>query len=171
MLIIIMVFVSFVSFSQKRINETQEAAALKYFCSNIGGARFELEKQKIVFSNKTEGRPSYVYYIADCLGEINFLKDSIPIMDYLDSLDDFYNEKSFEVFEVRHDCKYLRKRAVFFLNKRIYKLHLYNAIEYKSYSYVEIHLVNKSFSHLVFIVKFEMDEIKPIKQYLMNFYY
>jgi hypothetical protein len=163
--------ISMVAFSQVPSNEFQEMEALKYFCINILKNEKVFENQEINFDYKTEGKPSYVYYIADCIGEINLFKDSIPNRHYLDSIENVLNDKTYKVLRISYRCHCLKKITVTPSKKSTYRLHLFNAIEYKNHDYVELHAVNKSLAHKVIIVQFNRNSDKPIRHYVLNFHY
>jgi hypothetical protein len=140
---------------------TLEEKALMYFCNNIESIDKNLNDYKIRFSGNTTGSGSNVYDIADCIGSINLIRDSIPGENVLDSLRDYYKSLNLKPKKINFTCKALQKRVVP-LKKQNYSLQVFHAIEYNGYYFVEIYLANKKNSKWIIGVKFDKVSLEPI---------
>ena len=140
---------------------TLEEKALIYFCNNIESIDKSLNDYKIRFSGNTTGSASNVYDIADCIGSINLIRDSIPGENILDSLRNYHKRLNLEPKKLNFTCKALQKRIVP-SKKQNYSLQIFHAIEYKGYYFVEIYLANKKNSSWIIAVKFDKVSLEPI---------
>jgi hypothetical protein len=136
-----------------------EEKALEYFCNNIKQINKDIVDLKIKFSGKTQGLASDAFDIADCIGKISFIKDSIPNASFLDSINNINSNSSLKAHPLVSDCEFFRKRV---LDNRSYKLSVFNAIEIYDNYYVELYLVNKKRSSWVFCIKFDKKNKEPI---------
>ncbi len=122
-----------------------ESKALEYFFENRGKIDTDLINAKISNNMTTVGRPTRIFILANAIGEINLMKDSIPNKNYLDSLEKAYgNTPSLNspisltfTAPIRHHGNGIKL-----------KLWVYNAIEYKKTKYVELlyYLIKKQAS-------------------------
>ncbi|WP_162428206.1 hypothetical protein [Pontibacter pudoricolor] len=121
-----------------------ESKAVVYLCENILKVDPNLTKHKIKFMSRTTGRPSKVYDIANCISDINVLKDSIPNEQFLDSLENYHktNTSLNEQKGIDTNCEFFKRRIGFF-TKNFFAMSVYNAIQYKDSYFVEIFLVNE----------------------------
>ncbi|MDP4280869.1 MAG: hypothetical protein Q8867_01840 [Bacteroidota bacterium] len=140
---------------------TLEEKALIYFCNNVESINKNLNDYKIKFSGKTTGSASNVYDIADCIGSINLIRDSIPGGNILDSLRDYYKGLNLEPKKLNFTCNSLQKRIMHSTSQN-YSLQIFHAIEYKGYYFVEIFLANKKNSNWIVGVKFDRVSLEPI---------
>jgi len=127
-----------------------EEKAVNYFCDYVLKDVKQISQSKILFNGATNGKPSRIYDVADCLGDINLFKDSIPNKAYLDSLEQKYSQTKSRVIKIAPINECFSKRSIF--KKIDYGLYLYNAIEYKGNYYVEFFLANKEFDTYTIIV-------------------
>lgn len=139
-----------------------EKKALKYFCENISEIKQTLTKNQIRFKGATIGKYSNVYDIADCKKDISLITDSIPDKLYLDSLNNFYKSKVVGPLTMNYECTFLKKKIFAPFNKYIYTLHLFHAINYKDFYFVEIYLVNKNKETWIVGIKFDKKSLKPV---------
>jgi hypothetical protein len=162
LLVIFFIQIQGLLFSQvAKQTPTLEEKALIYFCNNIESINKNLNDYKIKFSGKTTGRASNVYDIADCIGSISLIRDSIPGENILDSLKDYHKRLNLEPKKVNFTCNALQKRIVH-SKKQNYSLQIFHAIEYKGYYFVEIFLANKKNSNWIVGVKFDKVSLEPI---------
>ncbi len=156
-LIILFFLISFGEFlrSQERKRDEVEYKAIEYFCNNIDSIIPSLEMSNIRFSGKTKAVPSSVFNIADCIGEINLLKDSIPNKVFIDSLDKILNTINYPEIKIGRKCFKSTNRIFDANNKSIYTLNLFNSIEYKGSTYVELFLINKKLRAYIVVLKFK----------------
>ncbi|WP_353334311.1 hypothetical protein [Bacteroides sedimenti] len=127
-----------------------EESAVKYFCDNVLKKEARINQLKIQFNGATNGKPSNVYDVANCLEDINLLKDSIPNKEYLDSLERKYFQIKSNVIKISSKCERFSKRSLF--KRNYYRLYLYNAIEYNEIYCVEFFLANKNYNTFTIIV-------------------
>ncbi len=106
------------------------------------------------FSGKIKTTPSNVFNIADCIGEINLLKDSIPNKVFIDSLDRIFNTINYPEIKIGRKCFKSTNRIFDVFNKSVYTLNLFNSIEYKGSTYVELCLINKKLRAYIVVLKF-----------------
>jgi len=135
-----------------------EEKALEYFCNNIYHINKEIVSVGIKFSGKVKGISSDAYDIAHCIGDINLLKDSIPISVFLDSLNNTNSKLKLETKAINSDCDLFKKHS---LSRKIYSLSIFQAIEYKGAYYVELYLVNRKRSSWIICVKFDKYNYEP----------
>lgn len=133
-----------------------EQKAVDYFCNNVTEIKKGLIDYNIRFKGVTNGNPSRVYKIADCVGDIRLIKDSIPNKIELDSLENCYESKVYKKIsiELPEECSFLKKNVFAPFNKRIYTLQVFNAIRYKENHYVELYLANKNLNTWVICIAF-----------------
>lgn len=127
-----------------------EEKAVKYFCDYVLIKETRINQLKIQFDGATNGKPSKVYDVANCLEDINLLKDSIPKKIYLDSLEQEFSQRKRTVIKISTGCEQLSKPSLF--KRSGYRLYLYNAIEYNGTYCVEFFLANKKNSTYTIIV-------------------
>ena len=123
-----------------------EQKAVRYFCENVKDINKNLIDFNIRFNGKTlGGKPSSVFIIADCLGDISLMIDSIPHKNELDSISEYNKNKLHPTISIGYPekCDFLRKYVFAPFNKWIYTLYVFNAIEYNGTYHVELYLVNK----------------------------
>jgi len=154
--LILFFFISFGEFllSQECKSDEVEYKAIEYFCNNINSIIPGLETSRIRYSGKSKGTPSDVFNIADCTGEINLLKDSIPNKIYLDSLDQALNIFNYTEIKTGRKCFKSINRLFDVFNKSVYTLSLFNRVEYKESTYVELYLINKKLRAYIVVLKF-----------------
>jgi hypothetical protein len=133
-----------------------EQKAVAYFCNNVTEIKQGLIDYNIRFKGVTTGKPSRVYKIADCVGDIRLIKDSIPNKIELDSLENYHESKVYEKIsiELSEECSFLKRNVFAPFNKRIYTLQVFNAISYKENHYVELYLSNKNLNTWVICIAF-----------------
>lgn len=153
---IILVF--FVFSNVKAQEKMLEEKAIDYFCKNFEKINKEAIAFDVKFSGKTLGISSDAYDIAHCIGDINLLKDSIPISVFLDSLNNMNSKLKLKAKTIKYDCDLFKNK---FFSKKIYSLSVFEAIEYKGAFYVELYLVNKRRSSWIFCVKFDKNKDEP----------
>lgn len=127
-----------------------EEKAVNYFCNYVLKDVTQISQSKIWFNGATNGKPSNIYDVANCLGDINLFKDSIPNKAYLDSLEQKYSQTKSNVIKIAHINECFSKRSIF--KKKDYGLYLYNAIEYKGNYCIEFFLANKEFNTYTIVV-------------------
>lgn len=134
-----------------------EQKALLYFCQNVKDINKNLIDFNVRFNGKTTGKPSSLFNIADCLGDICLIKDSIPNKNELDSLSKANKHKTYPVVSIGYpiNCEFLKKHVFAPFNKRIYTLYVFNAVKYNESYYVELFLKNKNRSTWVVCIKFD----------------
>src|SRR5690606_28816999 len=113
-------------------------------CKNISTIKKGLAENKIRFTGYTIGKVSNVYELADCIGDIKLIKDSIPEVELLDSIKKLNAGYQLQKIKIEPSCPILKKRICAPFNKNVYTLHLFHALEYKGYYYVQIFLVNRN---------------------------
>lgn len=148
-----------------------EEKAVIYFCQNVHNIDRNLLDYKIRFNNYTTGKASNIFYIADCEEDISLIHNHIPNETYLDSIDVVNKSKKQERRKISYDCKFLKRMVVAPFNKRIYRLYVYNAIEYKNRYFVELILRNKHTETWVICVKFDKENLEPINHCVSFFIY
>jgi len=140
------------------IDKVLTQKAITFFCENISIIDKDLSEQKIKFDRYSNGMASKVYDIAYCTGDIDLIRNEIPNKLELDSIEIHYsNKQCYQNISVEF-CKSLLKKRIFApFNKKIYKLYLYNPIEYNSFYFVEIYLINKRLNSEIIVIKFNKD--------------
>lgn len=149
--IVILLFASLFSYSQ---NSSLEQKAVDYLCNNIADIKRETNIEVIVFSRKTHGISSFAFDIANCFGEINYLKDSIPNQTELDSIDKANSMLTFKTKPLKCFCSDTRLNCE---KKTKFILYVFESIKYKNANYVELYLKNKR-SREVWIICLKFDE-------------
>lgn len=154
--LIVFLFFSFGDFllSQESESDEVEYKAIEYFCNNIDSIIPAMEISNIRFSGKTRAAPSNVFNIADCIGEINLLKDSIPNETFIDSLYRAFSTINYPEIKVGRMCFRSTNRFFGWFNKSIYTLNFFNSVEYKGITYVELYLINKKLRAYIVVLKF-----------------
>lgn len=130
-------------------HDTIEEKAVRYFCDQVLIKETRISQLKIQFDGATNGKPSKVYDVANCLKDINLFKDSIPNRVYLDSLEQKYSQTKSNIIKISTRCEQFYKRS---LKRNDYRLYLYNAIEYNGNYCVEFFLANKKSSTYTIVV-------------------
>lgn len=150
--LVIFLLQSFVMLGYAQVTNpvTIEEKAVKYFCDQVLITETLINQFKIQFDGATNGIPSKVYDVANCLGHINLIKDSIPNKIYLDSLEQEFSQRERTVIRINAGCGQLSKRFLF--KRSGYRLYLYNAIEYNGIYCVEFFLANRGNSTYTIIV-------------------
>lgn len=149
-LTLLMQFSMMLGYSQITNPINIEEKAVDYFCNHVLINEPQLNKLKIYFDGVTNGKPSNVYDVAFCLGDINLFKDSIPNKIYLDSLEQEFSQRKMNVIKINNRYKQLSKRSLF--RRSGYRLSLYNAIKYNGIYCVEFFLTNKEWDTYTIIV-------------------
>ena len=144
-------------YAQITSHSTIEEKAVKYFCENVLTKETQINQLKIQFDGATNGKPSKVYDVANCLGDINLLKDSIPNKIYLDSLEQQLSQRKSSVIKINTRCELLSEHSLF--KNSDYRLYLYNAIEYNGIYCVEFFLANKKNSTYTIIVTLDKNSV------------
>jgi hypothetical protein len=139
-----------------------ENTALEYFCSHIEEINKGLVDYNIRFSGYTLPKYSRIYNLASCENDINLFKDSIPNKDYLDELEKYYTEREAKKIKINYECEYLKRSVFAPFNKKVYTLHVFNAVEYKGKYYVEIYLVNKRMDTWTIGISLDKNSYKPL---------
>ena len=150
-------------YAQTTDHSTIEEKAVKYFCDHVLIKEKQINQLKIQFDGATNGKPSKVYDVANCLGDINLLKDSIPNRIYLDSLEQKLSQRKRTVIKISTECEQLSKHSLF--GKSNYRLYLYNTIEYNGIYCVEFFLANKENSTYTIIVTLDKNLV-PFNYYI-----
>jgi hypothetical protein len=158
---IIMFFAVFLNAQAQ--DKVVEEKALEYFCKNVMQINKHIVDFDIKFSGKTQPKPCNIYILAHCIGEINLLKDSIPIKNYLDSIYKINCKSKLKVKKLYSHCSFFKKRS---FAKRACTLYVFESIEYKGYFYVELYLFNKRGNSCIFCVKFDKDNKNVIGHYI-----
>jgi len=164
LLVFFFILLKNISFSQQIMSIKFEEKAIDYFCNNIDSIIPNMDKSKIRFNGKTKGAPSSVFNIADCQGEINLLKDSMPNSYFLDSLYKVFSTFNYPKIKINKKCL---KSNKFIFNNSIYTLNLFNSIEYKHNRYVELYLINKKLQSYIIIIKFD-DHSDKVTNYFIK---
>ncbi len=164
-LILLMTFTCLSSYlkAQSNINGL-ENKAVKYFCEHISEINKDFIDTKIRFKGYTLEKYSRVYKIASCESDINLFKDSIPNKNYLDSLEQVYIIKEANKIKIEYLNKNLKRHIFAPFNRKIYTMHVFNAIEYDNFYYVEIYLVNRGMATWSIGVKFDKESLDPVNQ-------
>lgn len=153
-----LLFICFLGFEIVHAQEANgpEKRAVIYFCTQVAKAERGLTDFNIRFKGSTTGKPSRVYKIADCIGDISLIKDSIPNRTQLDSLENFYEENTYKIIpiDIPVECKFLKRRVFSPFNNRIYTLQVFNTIDYKGDHFVELYLSNRKLNTWIFCVRF-----------------
>ena len=170
-LILCMVLLSINSRAQSKIPQGLESKALNYFCNNISKIKKGIAENKIRFTSYTMGKPSNVYELADCRGDIKLIKDSIPNAALLDSLKKLNAGYQHQKIKIESSCPILKKRICSPFNKNIYTLHLFHALEYKGYYYVQIFLVNRNKQTWTLGVRFDKSTSDVVDHCLSSLIY
>lgn len=133
-----------------------EQKAVAYFCNNVTEIKQGLIDYNIRFKGVTTGKPSRVYKIADCVGDIQLIKDIIPNKIELDSLENYHESIEYEKIsiELPEKCSFLKKNVFAPFNKRVYTLQVFNSINYKGRYYVELYLANRNLNTWVICIAF-----------------
>lgn len=133
-----------------------EAKAVAYFCHNVIRIKKNLTDYNIRFKGNTTGKSSDVYKVADCLGDISLIKDSISNkveLDNLAALNDLNENRIINTVQP-NGCSFLKKKVFAPFNKRIYTLKIFNAIKYKERYFVELYLSNKNLNTWIICIEF-----------------
>lgn len=154
--------------SQECMNNKIEEKAIDYFCNNIELIIPGLDKSIIRFSGKTKGTPSSVFNIADCIGEINLLKDSIPNKCSLDSLYNALSAYNYAKIETGRYCFKSTGRIFDLFDKSIYVLNLFNQVEYKGDTYVELYLINDMLQAYIIVLRFHVHSNNEISHFVKS---
>lgn len=136
-LLFIVVINASVGYSQTSFEEK----AVSYFCIDIIEQIPLIKDVDIVFKGHTNGRPARIYDVADCLGDINLIKDSIPKRKFLDNLEKELSEMEFNKRKIDVTCSKFKKNL--FLKRDFYSMIVYESIQYNERDIVEIFLLNK----------------------------
>lgn len=154
--LILFFFISFEEYliSQEREGDVVEYKAIKYFCNNIDSIIPGLEISNMRFSGKTKASPSNVFNIADCIGEINLLKDSIPNETFIDSLDQAFSTINYPEIKIGRMCFRSTNWLFDLFNKSVYTLNLFNSVKYNGSTYVELYLINKKQRAYIVVLEF-----------------
>lgn len=154
--LLLFVFGAFSHSTQAQVSKELEKKAVTYFCSNVAQIKKELADYNIRFKGHTTGKPSSIYKIADCIGDISLIKDSIPNEIELDSLTKLNESKRYDIIATRppQKCGFLKKRVFAPFNKRVFTLEVFNAVEYKGEYFVEFYLTNKNLSTWIICMKY-----------------
>jgi hypothetical protein len=160
-------FGDFLLSQEKKSNEF-EYKAIEFFCDNINSIIPGLEISNIRFSGKTKAAPSNVFNVADCIGEINLLKDSIPNKIFLDSLDQSFNTFNYPEIKTGRKCFISTNRLFDVFNKSVYTLNLFNNIEYKGNTYVELYLINEKLRVYIIVLKLNKHSSGDINYYVKS---
>lgn len=143
-----------------------EHIAYQFFCSELNSKPI-FKDRKIRFSGKTNSLSSRVYSIADGIGDISIIKDSIPNQNYLDSLDIYY--KSIQHDIILLDNSFLQKGSK---RSSKYIMRVYHAISYQRINYVEITFHSKKEQEVItLILRFNNDSSKIDKYYIKQLNY
>lgn len=145
-------FLTGISLAQQAKPLTFEETAVQYFCDQILKNDL-LANVKVRFNGSTNGKKSKVYDVADCFGDINLLKDSIPNNSFLDSLDKFNFNYPKKNLKIKLKCREFKNHCI--LNKNAFRLNVYNAIEYKGNYCVEFFLVNRRLNTFTIVVNLD----------------
>ncbi len=149
--IVILVLVSLHSYTQ---NTSFEQKALEYFCNYLEDIKKETNIEKIVFSGKTQGVSSNAFDIADCIGDINYLKDSVANRPLLDSIEKANSLLTLRAKKLVRNCLVTRSN---FDNRSKFTLYIFESIKYKNAHYVELYLKNKK-EREVWIICLKFDD-------------
>lgn len=166
-LLIIIEILAFHANAQTKLN--LEEKALAYFCDNITEIDSKLNDCNIRFTGRTTGKLSRVYNIAECLGEINLMKNEIPNELELDGLTAINCSAKRNAINLSRPskCSFLKKYIFAPYNKRIFSLSVFNAIEYHGNYYVELYLINKNLNEIIICIEFDQEK-KAIKHYVSS---
>jgi hypothetical protein len=148
------------AYTQITSPNTVEEKAFKYFCDQVLLQETRINQFRIWFDGSTNGKPSKIYDVANCLKHINLLKDSIPNKAYLDSIEQKYAQTKSNIIKISTPCKRFSKQTLF--KKNGYRLYLYNAIEYNGNYCVEFLLANKKNSTYTIIVTLDKNLLVPL---------
>jgi hypothetical protein len=159
------------SLAQSTVPQGLERKALNYFCDNISNIKKGLSDNKIRFSGYTIGKVSNIYELADCIGDIELIKDSIPNVEVLDSLIELNERYQYEKIKIISSCPILNKHIYSPFNKNIYTLHLFHALEYNGYYYVQVFLINRNRQTWTLGVRFDKSSLDVVDHCLSSLIY
>lgn len=149
---IVLFFVApLISFTQ---NINKEQKAIEYFCNNLEDIKRETDIKEIVFDGKSQGIASSAFDIAYCLGEINYLKDSVPNQAMLDSIDKANSKLSSKSKQLNFCWPVTKLRCN---RKSKFTLYVFESIRFNNAHYVELYLKNKRMKE-VWIICLKFDE-------------
>lgn len=150
-----MLFGCSVGYSQ----EDLESKAVEYFCKNVLKIDPSLKGMDIIYNLVVEARPSKVYDVADCMGDINLLKDSIPNAVYLDSLEQAYIANQYSRKYLRLSCSLFKKKRSIF-KRDVFYMEVYSPIIYNDKKVIEIFLHNKKVkNYRIVVLTFKEGEV------------
>jgi len=168
-----------------------EKKALIYFCDNIHSINPKLKDFQIKFSGKTEGEPSNLFVVSYCLKNINIFKDSIPIKNLIDSLNDLNSNDNNQIIDIGYPvkCQFIKKSVFnpfsgtildlhvfnknlyYNIHRRIWSLHVFNAVKFNQTYFVELNLINR-IQRNVYYICIEFDSLNnPINIHTALFLY
>ena len=156
--ILIVFLITNISYSQVNYEEK----AISYFCNNTFKIIPELEKSKIVFLGLNTSYPK-VYEIADCFGDINILKDSIPDKLFLDSLSFELSQRKTVNKKINISCKKINRKIFRLFRKNIFDMWVYNSVQYKKNNVVEIFEIRPKWDDEKVIENFPIARVKYVK--------
>ena len=139
-----------------------EEKAISYFCIDIIEQIPLLKDVDIVFKGHTNGRPARIYDVADCLGNINLIKDSIPNRKFLDNLENELSKIEFNKRKIDVTCNKFKKNV--FLKRDFYYMIVYESIRYNEREVVEIFLLNKK-RQMYVVVVIEFDDCNQVSNF------
>lgn len=157
-LLVVLIINITIGYSQTNFGEK----AMSYFCSDVVVDISVLENIDIVFKGYTNGYPAKVYDVADCLGDVNLIKDSIPNRQILDDLEKELSEMKFNKRKIDVPCDRLKKKV--FLKRDVFYMTVYESIQYKENNVVEIFLLNKK-RQMYVVVVIEFDNSNQVSNF------
>lgn len=160
-LLVVLIINITIGYSQTNFEEK----AISYFCTDIIKEISVIENIDIVFKGYTNGHPAKVYDVADCLGDINLIKDSIPIRHILDDLEKKLSEMKFNKRKIDIPCDRFKKKVL--LKKDVFYMTVYESIQYKGSNIVEIFLLNRK-RQMYVIVIVEFDDANQVSNFCIR---
>ena len=128
-----------------------------FFCDKIIDSDTSLADATIVFEGRTASAYSPVIYVADCTGDVDMVKNSIPNRDYIDRLQAHYDELPPEYREVTDHDKRTKKFILFPGKKVICYLNIYRPIDYKGKYYVLFYVLFEKEQKLFYSISLDDD--------------
>ncbi len=133
---------------------TLESEAVAFFDKNVSKIDRDIPNSKVIFPHITEEKNANVYELANIIGDIKLIKDSIPDKIYLDSLEFIYNNSA-AVSKKILISKSIKKKYSKSINGQTYRLFVFNAINYRNNEYVELLLIDiKTNLNVIIFIKF-----------------
>jgi hypothetical protein len=115
--------------------------AYTFFCDKIIDNDKLLREATIIFEGKTATAYSRVIYVASCAGDIDLVGNEIPNKNYINDVQEHYDELLPSFIKVTKRGKRTKKFVLFKKNKVLVDLYIYRPIEYKHTHYILFYIL------------------------------